>query len=273
MMKPHFANLPTTLISAILVAAAGGFYVLQELNFPTLLMSESWAAPQAAVVPVPATALELPVTAKQDGKPLAPIFEIEIVDPLLLVAWHSYQNGDFELALQYYKEVLQKDAKNHNPANRDALLGMAAIAQQHSQDAVAAQYYRQLLAIDPLDPDAQAGILSLLDAAAITSTESRLKQLLEQHPESAALNFALGNIYAKGSRWAEAQQAYFNACAVVSDNAQFAYNLAVSLDHLGQHKLAGQIYRRALQLDSNHHPSFDHTIIQLRLDQLPPDRS
>jgi Flp pilus assembly protein TadD len=194
--------------------------------------------------------------------------ESDPVDPILLAAWQAYRNGDFDTASQHYSEVLRKDALNNHTPDRDALLGMAAIAQQRSQDAIAAQYYNQLLALDPRDPDAHAGLSSLLGATGAPSAESRLKLLLAQRPESAALHFALANHYADQSRWEDAEQSYFSACKLESDNAQFAFNLAVSLDHLGQAKLAAQHYRHALKLDQAGNPSFDHAQTQLRLDEL-----
>jgi len=197
-----------------------------------------------------------------------------------MAAWQAYRNGDFDTASQHYSEVLRNNSQNHNAPNRDALLGMAAIAQQRSQDAIAAQYYIQLLDFDPRDPDAHAGMSSLLGAIGTADTESSLKLLLVQHPEAAALHFALGNHYAEQSRWGDAEQAYFSACELESDNAQFTYNLAVSLDHLGQAKLAALHYRRALRLDHagntdplNANPgntSFDRAQTQLRLDELTP---
>ena len=62
------------------------------------------------------------------------------------------------------------------------------------------------------------------------------------------LHFTLGNQLAQQGRWAEAQQEYFKAFAAEPDNADFAYNLAVSLDHLRQPRLALEYYRRALAL-------------------------
>jgi Flp pilus assembly protein TadD len=53
-------------------------------------------------------------------------------------------------------------------------------------------------------------------------------------------------------------------------NAQFTYNLAVSLDHLGQSKLAAQYYQQALQLDSASNAGFDHAQAQRRLNELTP---
>lgn len=208
------------------------------------------AAPQGA-----ATAQPVRIEQGSDGA----------VDPTLLAAWQAYRNGDLGAAWQRYSDVLRNDAKN-----RDALLGLAAIAQQQSQDATAAHYYEQVLALDPRDPLAHAGMSALFGATNAEGTESRLKLLISQQPQSAALNFALGNRYAEQSRWAEAQQAYFKAYNIDPGNAQFAFNLAVSLDHLGQGKPAAQYYQRALQLDKSGNSGFDRGQIQQRLHELTP---
>jgi len=199
--------------------------------------------------------------------------EGDAVDPTLVAAWQAYSNGDFDTARQRYGEVLRKDAQNRNTPNRDALLGMAAIAQQQSQDAIAARYYNQVLMLDPRDPVANAGMSALLGTSDAAATESRLKLLLAQQPrptgiQSSALHFALGNLYAEQSRWGDAQQAYFNASNLEQNNAQFAFNLAVSLDHLGQGKLAAQHYQRALQLDVSDNPGFNRAQTQQRINEL-----
>lgn len=186
------------------------------------------------------------------------------VDPALLAAWQAYRDGDLNAAGQRYGEILKLDEKN-----RDALLGMAAIAQQQSRDDVAAHYYRQALALDPRDPVAHAGMLSLLGPGNEAGAESRLKLLLAQQPQSSALHFALGNLYAEQSRWGDAQQSYFSASKLEPDSAQFAFNLAVSLDHLGKGESAAQHYRRALQLDGAASPSkIDRAQTQRRLNEL-----
>ncbi|MDP1717799.1 MAG: hypothetical protein Q8L40_06950, partial [Burkholderiales bacterium] len=81
------------------------------------------------------------------------------------------------------------------------------------------------------------------------AAESRLKQLISREP-SPYLYFTLGNIYADQSLWAQAQQAYFQAHHLDPANADYAYNLAVGLEHVSQPKLALGYYRRAMQLAS-----------------------
>ena len=180
----------------------------------------------------------------------------------LTTAYQAYQRGDFNTAWLRYRDVLQKE-----PKNRDALLGMAAIAQQQGQDESAIQYYRQVLTLDPRDSVALAG-MSGFSTSNTASKESRLKQSLAQSPQSAALHFALGNVYTENSRWGDAQQAYSNAYSLEPANAQFAFNLATTLDHLGQRKLAAQYYEKALRLDTTGYNGFDRVQTQQRLNLL-----
>jgi tetratricopeptide (TPR) repeat protein len=79
------------------------------------------------------------------------------------------------------------------------------------------------------------------------ASETRLKQLLSREP-SAFLHFVLGNLFGEQSSWSQAQQAYFQAHHLEPDNPDYAYNLAVALDHLRQSKLALEFYRRAERL-------------------------
>ncbi|TNC96991.1 MAG: hypothetical protein FD121_963 [Gallionellaceae bacterium] len=188
----------------------------------------------------------------------------DTITPALMDAYQAYQRGDYTTASQGYKEVLRRDERN-----RDALLGLGAIAQQQGQDQAAQHYYRQVLLLDPRDSVA-LGAMAAYSANNGVDTESQLKQMLTEQPRSASLNYALGNVYADQSRWADAQQAYFNARMLEPSNAQFTYNLAVSLDHLGQSNLAAQYYQQALQLDPANHAGFDHAQAQRRLNELTP---
>jgi len=191
--------------------------------------------------------------------------QAEQLDPLINNAYRAYRGGKLTEARQMYLEVLGKDARN-----TDALLGLAAIAQLQGEDRTATQYYLRVLTLEPRNAVAHAG-MSVLNTN--ENSESRLKSLLNEQRDSAALHFALGNIYAGQSRWGEAQSAYFNAYTLDSKNAELSYNLAVSLDHLGQNKLAVEFYQRALQLDpvgagQSQSAILDHTKISLRVKEL-----
>lgn len=185
----------------------------------------------------------------------------EQVDPQLLDAYSAYRAGKPDEAQQLYLALFKKDARDP-----DVLLGLATLAQQRGENQAAAQYFARMLELDPRNAAANAGMAALTTDDG--NNESRLKNLLREQGNSAALHFALGNLYAGQSRWGEAQQAYFNAYTLESDNAEYAFNLAVSLDHLGQAKLAAQHYQRAMQLDPSHIAGFDHAQISQRVQDL-----
>ncbi len=119
------------------------------------------------------------------------------------------------------------------------------------------------------DAHAQAALIALrasrLDPLA---TESRVKTMLAADPDAEALHFTLGNQLAQQGRWAEAQAAYFKAFAADPENADFAFNLAVSLDHLRQSKPALDYYRRAIALAEKRSASFDVAAARNRVAQL-----
>lgn len=299
--RTRLGIVPLTLLAGLLLALAGGYYVWHEISHTPMIEHQNPApAPVAIAAPISTSPAPLvpapkampvmpeiqsaaeakPNTARRAPAPATPIphafapnavqpiriehgKEIDTVDPTLMAGYQAYRNGDLDAARQHYGDVLHKDAKN-----RDALLGLAAIAQQQLQDDIAALYYRQVLAIDPRDPIAHAGMSTLFGTADTAGTESRLKLLLLQQPQSAALHFALGNYYAEQSRWGEAQHAYFEAANRDMDNGNFAFNLAVSLDHLGQTRLAAQYYQRALQLNPSDTAGFNRAQVLQRANEL-----
>jgi Flp pilus assembly protein TadD len=92
--------------------------------------------------------------------------------------------------------------------------------------------------------------------------------MLREQPDAAFLHFALGNNYASQSRWPEAQQAFFEAWRLQSDNPDYAYNLAVSLDQIGQAHPAMEYYRKALELADTTQVSFNTASVLARVNDL-----
>jgi len=171
------------------------------------------------------------------------------VDPTLLAAYQAYSRGDDAAAQQQYKQVLQNDVRNV-----DALLGLAAIAQRQGRNADASGWYQKVLEIEPRNMIAQSAVAGAqLNANPNdpVGTESRIKNMLAQHPDAANLHAALGNLYITQNQWASAQDAYFNASRFAPNNADYAFNLAVSLDQLGKSGLALAQYQRALEIIKN----------------------
>ena len=119
----------------------------------------------------------------------------------------------------------------------------------------------------PQDTYAQVGLINTLEHLS-PETESQLKLLLEQAPQSAYIHFNLGNLYASQKRWAQAQQAYFNALHYDTNQANYAYNLAISLDHLNQPQMALTYYQRTLQFAPNQPIHFNSQAVLKRIQTL-----
>ena len=145
---------------------------------------------------------------------------------------------------------------------------MATIEARSANRAVATEHYRRVLELDPRNATALAGLAALADFSRPDALEAQLQADLERLPESAALQFTLGNLYAAQARWSEAQAAYFEAHRLDPGSAEIAHNLAVSLDHVGQRRLAAGFYRRALEGARGRVPPFDAAAVARRLAEL-----
>jgi tetratricopeptide (TPR) repeat protein len=224
------------------------------------------AAPAVSVAKPAAAAPRERAAASQRGeeRPLSVSRGGPQIHPQVAAGYAAYQAGDLPKARTEYQQVLREE-----PANRDALLGLAAIEMRSQRYDLADSYYQRILQADPRDAHAQAGAIALrgqqLDPVQV---ESRMKSLIAADRNANVLQFTLGNQYAQQGRWAEAQQAYFKAFAADPDNPDFAFNLAVSLDQLHQSKLALEYYRRALTLAERRSAGFAVETARTRVQQL-----
>jgi len=181
---------------------------------------------------------------------------IQSINQALSTGYDAFQRGDDSTALRSYLNALRQEQNN-----RDALFGLAALALRSGNRPQAQHYYRRVLQLYPQDRHAQVGLINSLDNHA-TSSESQLK---EQAPQSAHIHFSLGHFYATQGRWAQAQSAYFNAYRYDKKQADYAYNLAVSLDQLNQPSAALAYYQRALQQIQNQAIHFNPETVRQRM--------
>jgi tetratricopeptide (TPR) repeat protein len=185
------------------------------------------------------------------------------LDPLLEQAYEAMSKDDLATASALYLRVLARE-----PNNRNALLGLAVVDLRHRSFDSAEGRYLKLLELDPRDTHAVAGLIALHRQLDPVQAESRLKTLIANHPDATPLYFALGNQYAQQSLWTEAQAAYFKAFSADPGNADYAFNLAVSLDQLRQGKLAIEYYGRSLALADKFPVSFNRAQARARIEEL-----
>jgi Flp pilus assembly protein TadD len=180
--------------------------------------------------------------------------------PRLVRAYDAWLSGNLAAAKRDYESVLKSE-----PRNRNALLGLGAIAVRNGRWDDASDHYTALLRVNPRDSIAQAGLIGVHENVDPLRGESQIKLLLREEPEAGHLHFTLGNMYAAQQRWGEAQSAYFDAYRLETNNPDYAYNLAVSLDQLGKGGAAADYYRLALELAANNGAVFDQPSVRNRL--------
>jgi len=179
-------------------------------------------------------------------------------------AWAAYEAAQYDRAKTLYKDVLIIEENN-----RDALLGLGAIAVVEKDNVAARNTYILLLQQDPRDPIAIAAIASLRNSEVSTEADEKyLLNMLQRNPDDAHLNFALGNIYAQQNKWKPAQQSYFNAWQRDNENADYIFNLAVSMDQLGKRKQAADLYRDCLSKSGDGQVVFSREAVQKRITEL-----
>jgi tetratricopeptide (TPR) repeat protein len=250
---PPKTDAGTTLPAIASNAAPGGPVFTRRLG----------AAAVTPRTPGAATAAASPKPAHHDAPPITITPPTLAVDPAVERAYAFYQQGDLTSAHDAYQQVLQRD-----PVNRDALLGLAAIGLRQRNFDIAETRYLKLLEADPRDVNALAGLMSLRGQANPVQSESRVKFLIAGNPDAPYLHFLLGNLYAQQARWPEAQAAYFKAYTSDPENADFTFNLAVSLDQMHQKQPALGYYQRAISLAAARPASFDRVQANARVQEL-----
>ncbi|NKC16858.1 MAG: tetratricopeptide repeat protein [Gammaproteobacteria bacterium] len=185
---------------------------------------------------------------------------VDRVSPVLTSAYSAYERGELARAAHAYKKIL-----SIHPHQRDALLGSAAVAARQGRLGAARAAYAKLLALNPKDSTARSALLTLSPSADVQATESEFKLMLAEEPDAAHLYYSLGNLYASQGRWPEAQAAYFGALRHDASHPDYAFNLAVSLDHMRQEAAASDYYKRALRLAGTRDAGFDTAVAQLRV--------
>jgi tetratricopeptide (TPR) repeat protein len=183
-------------------------------------------------------------------------------DILLREAYAAYRSGDSQLAMERYNQVLKVD-----PGNRNALLARAAINIQNGNIDAAIRDYQTLLLANPKDSLAMSSLLGV-GSYSPRETESQLKLMIRDDPDSPYLNFALANAYGAQHRWQEAQGYYFKALQNNPQDPNYAYNLAVSLEHISEPRSAITYYRRALDNFNNGLAIFSRDVVDQRLQVL-----
>jgi tetratricopeptide (TPR) repeat protein len=184
--------------------------------------------------------------------------------PALEQAYRALQAGRYEEAYRLYESVLASQ-----PNHPDALLGFAAVAEGRGEPARAIAAYRRVLQVDPDNADALAALAELTGAADPATQASVLRAAIARRPEAYSLHAALGRLLAAEGRHSEARVAFEAALALAPQRADYAFNLAVTWDRLGDAARARALYERAAALAERAPVAgFDPSVARARAAQL-----
>lgn len=182
-------------------------------------------------------------------------------------AYSALLGGRLEEATRLYGQVLGR-----NPEERDALLGLAYIAQQKGLRDESQAYYRRVLRQEPGNTIANAALLAL-DAEVSASPSSRqARELATRQPDSTLALSTAGNALVRDGLLADAAQFFERAQMLEPASPLHVYNHAVALDRLGHSALAAVQYQRVLSLADKSPPAaargFALEAVRQRLEQL-----
>jgi len=185
-------------------------------------------------------------TMVRSPKSKTPKFIVSAKPSIEKMAYQAYLNKDYQTAKKGYQKLLAQ-----NPKNISALFGLGAIAMQEGETQKAKQYYLAAAHVAPNNPNVKK-VLAVIQASEINAPqyEQHLEQLLLQHPNDGAINYSMGNVYARRNDWLNAQKHYFTAVSSGYVNFDSMMNLAISLDHLGQYAQAKDYYSKAIAMSS-----------------------
>ena len=227
--------------------------------------------PRAAPRPAPEMRAAAPDSRPPTPAPIEPAPVLQPTQPAerarvpadVAAGYEALRRGDLEAARRSYAAAASSDL-----ANLDATLGLATVEARTGRREQATALYRRALEIDPRNATALAGLAAMNDQARPEALEERLTRDIGEHPQSAALRYLLGNLHASQGRWSLAQAAYFDAYRLDPASPDILYNLAVSLDHLGQARPAADYYARALEAARGQPATFDPRAVERRLGEI-----
>jgi Tfp pilus assembly protein PilF len=270
---PVVANAPTPIPSAIPSSAETTAPIITVESAPAQT-SKPATTVRGASAPVPKSALEQEQTRSVSAPATPEQSDISIrkdtvktgTDELDL-AYQELVRGNLSMAERRYRDLLAQDR-----LNPDIWTGLGAVLMRQGKPEEAESLFRRAQELNPTDPYARAMLLSLSRSpdAYKDSQYTTLANNARSSSSQAAVFALLAAEHATAKRWNEAQQAFFNALTADPGNPDYAFNLAVTLEHMRQPRLAYDFYRQALEFAKGKRPSFDLSRAQSRLSALKP---
>ena len=154
------------------------------------------------------------------------------------LAYNSVLVGQYEIAIQMYKEILQKE-----PQNLYAKYSLGVVYQRLAQNKQAKNIYYDLLKGDAENKDEIiSNIIAILIEEAPREAIYMLNRLTIQNPEKHYLFASMALAYEKISDYNSAIKNYTKALELDYNNMDYCYNLGVLFDENKEYDKALEMY-------------------------------
>ena len=154
------------------------------------------------------------------------------------LAYNSVLVGQYEIAIQMYKEILQKE-----PQNLYAKYSLGVVYQRLAQNKQAKNIYYDLLKGDAENKDEIiSNIIAILIEEAPREAIYMLNRLTIQNPEKHYLFASMALAYEKISDYNSAIKNYTKALELDYNNMDYCYNLGVLFDENNEYEKALEMY-------------------------------
>ncbi|MDX9719384.1 MAG: tetratricopeptide repeat protein [Myxococcota bacterium] len=164
-----------------------------------------------------------------------------------------------------YPAVKDLSASAQIAPNADVYFNLGNVMQQGGFFDRAETAYRTALEYSPQDPEILANLASnlvLMDRS--SEAISLLERVISARPNDPLAHTLMGMAYHRLQQWSEAENKFLEALRLAPDYYQAAFNLAKTYEAQGKDQLAGQQYKRYLELRPN---APDRGKIQDRINQ------
>jgi len=154
------------------------------------------------------------------------------------IAYNAYLNGQYEVAIELYKQIV-----NIEPDNNYAKYSLALIYQKMGQFFEAKNLYRELLKVDSENrEEVIANMLIILSKESPRDAIYLLSRLSQQHPNSAYLSAQTALVYNELKNYKQAINYLEQATKKEPERVDYKYNLAIMYDKNKEYKMAAEAY-------------------------------
>lgn len=156
-------------------------------------------------------------------------------------AYEALMGGETSVAIRMYQDILSR-----NPANEEALFGLAATYHRTGQIDNARPLYGRLLAQNPNHREALNNFLMLVANESPRDALEELARLETRNPEYSPIPAQMGIIFDKLGEHELAQNKMLRAIKLSPENWVYKYNLAIMFDRQRAYADAAAIYKELI---------------------------